>query len=105
MECLRPAGAKVGGADYWRLDRMEALITRSDRDSSSLFQYGAIAARGIITIARTPLMIGRCLGGRAADRIAEQEMATSGSAEGCRLGRAGRVGRKSEVRNVDGWTV
>ena len=50
---------------------MDALITRSDRDSSSLFQYGAIAASGVITIARAPLMIGRCLGDRADDRIAE----------------------------------
>ena len=50
---------------------MEALISRSDRDSSSLFQYGAIAARGVITIVRAPLMIGRCRGSRAADRIAE----------------------------------
>ena len=61
----------------------------SDRDSSSVFQYGAIAASGAITIARAPLMIGRCLGDRADDRIAEQEMATSGSALGCLLDRAG----------------
>jgi hypothetical protein len=68
---------------------MEALFTWSDRESSSLFQYGAIAARAINTIARAPLIIGRCLGGRAADGITEKEMATSDSAVGCRLDRAG----------------
>ena len=80
---------------------MEALLTRSDRESSSLFQYDAIAASGIITIARTPLMIGRCLGGRANDRIAEQEMTTSGSALGCRLDRAGQVVVFAEVERRD----
>jgi hypothetical protein len=69
MACLRP-GAEVGGADCWRLDRMEALFTWSDRESSSLFQYGVITARGI---ARAPLMISRCLGDRAADRFAGEE--------------------------------
>ena len=70
---------------------MEPLLIGSDRDSSSVFQYGAKAASGAITIARALLMtvIGRCLGDRADDRITEQEMATSCSALGCLLDRAG----------------
>ena len=46
--------AEFGGADWWRRDRRKPSAFGVIEKRSSLFQYGALTARGTTTMARTP---------------------------------------------------